>query len=338
MTSSAAVTLHIGNALPQGNAKETQQIIELWQQISAFFDQREFISAAGVRSNARPYLITLDCSQMLDVMEHASNQSQTFTEHRKAHVDDPQKAIGANLVITVSGKDGAPGEVESYQVATLFLQQLVMAANIVLPGSIQILDARFTGAGAHRFEAQNFDSKILHGALKSAVSNNWPALQQHSLETVWAWLESCEVSHTHTAIKDVNKVLFTLLKVAEQRHEYSARTVLLIMYQLETLLDCRNSRSVNLIRNRTRLVLGKVPEAADSFRELYEVRNNLFLANQPVHRPPLICHNTEEELREQIGQHNTAVELGAAVVMALLQDLIAHQAREFEFAETYSRR
>ena len=338
MTSSATITLYIGNVIPQGNEKETRSIVELWQQLDTFFDQRKFVSVAGIRSNARPYLVSLDASSVLEVMEGARDQSQTFTGHRKAHIEDPGKVIGADLVVTVSREDQDMAEVESYQVAANFVQQLVLAANIVLPGSIQILDARFTGAGAHRFEAQNFDSKILFGAQKAARENSWPQLQQHSLETVWNWLEDCEVSHTHTAIKDVNKVLFTMLKVAEQRHEYSARTVLLIMYQLETLLDCRNSPSFNLLRNRARLVLGKIPEAADSFRELYEVRNNLFLANQPVHRPPLISHNTEEELREQIGQHNTAVELGTAIVLALLQDLIANGAREFEFAETFSRR
>lgn len=338
MTNPATITLHIGNAIPHGNDTDTRNIIELWQTINGFFDQREFTSLASIRSTAKPYRVTLDAGRVVQAMENARDQSQSFTSHRKAHVDDPEKAIEGELTITVSRQDQSLEEAESYQVATVFLQQLVLAANIVLPGSIQILDARFTGPGAHRYEAQAFDSKIFYGALKTWVANDWPKLQSHSFATVWSWLEGCEVSNTHTAIREINRVLFTMLKVAEQRHETGARTVLLIMYQLETLLDSRNAGSVNLLRNRARLVLGKIPEAADSFRELYEVRNSLFVANQPVHRPPLICHNTAEELKEQIGQHDTAVELGTVITLALLHDLIAHDAREFDFTETFSRR
>lgn len=338
MTSTATIELHIGNAIPHGNEKDTQKVIDLWQEIDGFFDQRPFTSLAGIKSVPKPYLISLDASSLLASMENARNQSRTFTEHRKAHVDDPSRRIDANLAITVAREEGPVEETESYQVASIFLQQLVLAANIVLPGSVQILDSRFTSGGAHRYEAQAFDSKILFGALKTASSNEWPALQPLTLETVWTWLEKIELSHTHTAIKDINKVLFTLLKVAEQRQEYSARTVLLIMYQLETLLECRNENAPNLIRNRARLVLGKIPEGADPFKELYEVRNSLFLASQPVHRPPLICHDSAEELREQIGQHDTAVELGTVITLALLQDLISHDSREYDFKESFSRR
>lgn len=338
MTSTATITLHIGNALPHGNEKDTRDIIQLWRTIGGHFDRREFISLAGLKSSARRYLISLDVADLLATMENAQAQSESFTSHRKGHVDDPEKGIAGELSITVARQDGELEEAESYQVATVFLQQLVLAANIVLPGSIQVLDARFTGPGAHRYEAQAFDSKIFYGALKARAANDWPKLQAHGFEQVWDWLERCEVSNTHTAIREINRVLFTLLKVAEQRLETGARTVLLIMYQLETLLECRNARSVNRLRNRARLILGKVPEAADCFKELYEVRNSLFVASQPVHRPPLICHDRTEELKEQIGQHDTAVELGTLITLALIHDLIEHQAREFDFTETVSRK
>lgn len=338
MTSTARITLHIGNAIPHGNEKDSARIIGLWQTINDFFDQRQFTSLAGIRSQARTYRISLEAGSLVSAMENARDQSQSFTNYRKAHVDDPQRAIDAELAFTLSRDEGELDELESYQVITVFLQQLVLAVHLVEPGAIQILDARFTGPGSHRYEAQTFDSKIFYGALKTAQANNWPELQEQSFARVWEWLEGCEASHTHTAIKEINRVLFTLLKVAEQRHEASARTVLLIMYQLETLLECRNARSVQRIRNRARLVLGRIPEAADCFKELYEVRNSLFVASQPVHRPLLICHNTAEELKEQIGQHDTAVELGTVITLALLHDLIAHQAREFDFTETVSRR
>ena len=337
MTSSATINLHIGNAIPHANDNDTGKIITLWQEIGSFFDQRSFTALSAINGKARLYQISLDAGPLSHVMETARDQSKTFSAHHKARVDDAEKAVDAALSITIFCKDHALDEVESYQVATVFLQQLVLAANIIMPGSMQILNARFIGAGAHRFEAQNFDSRILYGARRTAVYNEWPKLGAPSFDVVWAWLESCETSTVDTALRDINKVLFTMLKVAEQRHEYSARTVLLVMYQLEVLLDSRYANSLEKIRSRTRMIFGNIPEAADCFTELYEVRHNLFSANQPVNRPPLICHSTGKALKEQIGQHNTAVEAGTALVIALLQDLIANQAQRYEFTESFSR-
>src|SRR5690606_6488931 len=135
-----------------------------------------------------------------------------------------------------------------------------------------------------RYEAQNFDARIFFGAGRIAGYNNWPLLGSPAPDKVWAWLEACENSQTEIAIKEINRVLFTLLKVAEQRHEYSARTVLLVIYQLELLLDDRHASSPTELRQRLRMILGAIPESADCLAELVEVRNNLFQGNQPVRR------------------------------------------------------
>ncbi|MDP2128236.1 MAG: hypothetical protein Q8K97_12755 [Pseudohongiella sp.] len=339
MNSSATIRLHIGNAIPPGNENATNDIIALWQEMAGYFTQRHFVSRhdTDIRSEARPYQITLNISQLLQTLKDAVSESGSFALHRQAHVDNADITLGGELTVTITSKNRELAEEESYQVATAFIQQLIMAANIACPGSMQILDARFVGEGAHRYEAQYYDAKTFHGAHKAAVENNWPKLEKPSFEKVWDWLESCEVSQTYTAIKNINKVLFTLLKVAEQRHDYSARTVLLIMYQIEMLLDCRQSNSLDLIRDRTRLILGDIPEAADCLRELYEVRYQLFMGAHPVHPPPLICHTTESALREQLAQHNSAVESGTALVLKLLQDLIAHNAYGYSFTQSFTR-
>lgn len=338
MAASATVNLRIGKAIPQGNESETDKIISLWQNMDGYFDMRPFMSLDGINGKPRPYQVTLDASSLLSLMEQAREQSKSFTGYQKANIENAANAIDAELRITITSDDSPLKEFETYQVATVFLQQLVLTANIIMPGSIQTLDAHFTGEGAHRYEAQHFDSRLLYGALRASVHNEWPKLNSLPLDTVWSWLDSCETSQTDTAIADNNKVLFTLLKVAEQRQEYSARTVLLVLYQLEVLLACRHEKSPARIRNRLQMVLGSIPEAADCFIELYEVRYSLFHANQPVHRPPLICHNTAEALRKQLGQHNTAVESGTALVLALLQDKIANGTRRYEFNEALSRK
>lgn len=336
MTTIANIQLFIAQALPHGDEKDSQAIIALWKQMQTFFNARSFVASDALNGKARTYQVSLDASSMVAMMEKARAQSKSFSAHLKAHMADPHHATDATLKIALTSADHTLEEGESYQVATIFLQQLVLAANLVLPGSIQILDARFIGPAAHRYETQHFDSRIMYGALLASRMNNWPTLQQQDLDSVWSWLDKCETSYAHTALKRINKVLYTMLKVAEQRHEYGARTVLLITYQLEMLLDSRNT-TPGVIRRRTRMVLGQIAEPADCLSELFQVRNSLFLADQPVHRPPLIAHNTAAALRELTGQHNTAIEAGTALVLALLQDLIAHGSQAYDFDEIMSR-
>ncbi len=338
MSASASLRLHIANAIPHGNEADTQAIIALWREAGSFCQQLDFLAQDRRDSNARRFAISLDVGPMLASMERASAEAGSFDAWRKAHVDDPGKPIDASLGLTITDAGGNLTEMALYQVATVFLQQLVMAMNITLPGSLQLLGTRFEGPGSHRYEAQQFDSRIFYGALKTAASNAWPILKRPDFTSVWRWLDKCESSQRQTAIAAINKVLFTMLKVAEQRHEYSARTVLLVLYQLEVLLDRRNNTSFHRSRNRARLILGGMPEAADCFRGLYEIRNSLFMGDQPVNRPLLICHDSAQQLREAIGQHNSVVEQGSALVLALLQDLIARDAQGYEFSESVQAR
>lgn len=338
MTSSTTIRLYIGNAVPPGNESETREIIVLWQNLEDYFTEKPFVARSGMKSEAISYLVTLNASPLLQTLKDAKAQSGTFTLHHQAYVDNADIVIDGELIITISSNNEELKEEESYQVATAFIQQLIMACHIACPGSIQILNARFAGEGAHRYEAQHFDARTFHGARRASIENKWPKLEKHPFGNVWAWLENSEVSKTDTAIKNINKVLYTLLKVAEQRHEYSARTVLLVIYQIELLLDCRKFNSLDLLRDRTRLVLGNIPEAADCLQELHEVRYQLFISNHPVHPPPLICHTTETWLREQLGQHNSALESGTALVLKLLQDLVSHNAYRYTFTENFTRK
>jgi hypothetical protein len=338
MRSSATVKLRIGDAIPRASEQSTGKILALWQEFSRSFSQRPFTAPRDTNGKPSPYVITLDAASLVKTMEDAQSRSKSFNAHRQAYIEDPSVNIEGELAVTIESQDHKFDEPEIYHVASVFIQQLAMAANLMVPGSFHLLGTRFVGEGAHRYEAQMFDSVIFHGARKAVKSADWPTLQTPPLEMVWAWLDSCEVSHKSTAIKDINKVLFTLLKIAEQRHEYSARTVLMVVYQLELLLNCRERGPVKRIRNRARLLLGQIPEAADCFNELFEVRDSLFLASQPVHRPTLICHTTAREVQAQSGQHNRAVESGTAMVLALLQDLIEHNARDYQFTESFSYR
>ncbi|HBN16271.1 MAG TPA: hypothetical protein DD407_14635 [Pseudohongiella sp.] len=334
---SVTINLHISNALPHGNQAHSQDILGLWQDIAAFFRDRPFRASGDTTDNEQDYQVTFDAASMVELMEQALRQSDSFDKYRQALGTEDKPPSGADLQVTISTRNSMP-EADAYGVASVFFQQLVLAANISVPGSIQLVGTWFTGDGSAHYEAQTFDSHLLHGAYQAAAMNEWPALDSLPFSQVWTWLDQTESSSTHTALKDINKALFTFLKVAQQRQEYSARTAMLVAYLLETLLACRPSGLQNRLGSRLRAILGDIPEGADCIRELQEIRDNLFLASQPVHRPPLLSSRGADSTASQPGQHNSVVEGGMAIALALLQDLVKHQALSYQFNEQWSRK
>jgi len=338
MNMSKHITLTIGNALPHGNATESAGILALWQEIHKGFRQYAFSATAPGCAESRNYSISLDAGPLLALMEQALQGSGSFDSWRQAHVRDPGKSLAAAVQLEIGTADGAPEEQEAFAIATLFLQQLVVAANLAQPGACRLLQTTFTSEGGYRYEAPSFDSRLYYGAFRNLRDLGW--WQRHSLgfSRIWQWLERTEGSHGYTAIQSLDKVLFTLLKVAEQRNELSSRAALLVVYQLETLLDCRSPMDARLLRNRIRLVLGSLPEAADCVGELYDIRDGLLLGSRPVLRSHLITHDDIAEFMEQVDQHNNPVELGTALVLVLLRELIQRDAQAFVFSESVAYR
>lgn len=332
MSTSTTIELAIANALPQANPVDSARILDLWRQIGSHFRNHGFSAQHRPGARVKLYNLSLDASGLVQTMEQAVQQAGSFDKQRAAHSGDRNAKVSGSLLLTVADRTGELQEREIYEVTNLFLQHLMIAANLVVPGSIQILAAGFVGPGAHLVETGVADSVIFGGARK-VLREGWqlPALE---FGQVWNWLDALELGHSHTAIKVIDKVLLTQLKVAEQRHEYSARTVLLVLFQLELLLDCHARNDAVLLRKRLRLLLDTMPESADCIRDLFSVRNELLQGFQPVMRPPLLAHDMQDELQELLGQHNLTVINAAALVQALLAQLVARGGRDFVFSES----
>ncbi|MEY4642890.1 MAG: hypothetical protein RLZZ227_2884 [Pseudomonadota bacterium] len=333
MSKTRSIHLAIGNALPHGNAAESAGVLALWQEAQLYFRKRPFEASPG-GGEPRTYFVTLDAGMLLALMEYALRTAGSFDAARQAHARNPNRSLAASLLLEISGADSMPDEQEAHEVATLLLQQLVVAVNLVQPGALRLLQTSFKGEGAHRYEAQVFDSKLFYGAFRNLRDLGWWQRHNPGFDKVWHWLERADGSHGNTAIKSLDKVLFTLVKVAEQRNELSSRAALLVVYQLEMLLDCRGPLDPRQLRRRLRLILGDIPEAADCITELYGVRDGLLLGSRPVHRPPLICHDCSSEFMENMERQDNAVEMGTALVLVLLRELISRDAHAFTFNES----
>lgn len=335
MNKTRSIQLAIGNALPNGNPAESASILALWQEIQMYFRKRPFSAALPERATPATWHITLDAGYLIALMERALQSAGSFDAWRQAQASKAEKSSSASLLLEIGGGDGKlPDELDAYVIATLFVQQLVIATNLVQPGAFRMLQPAFRSEGGHRYEAQAFDSRLYFGAFRNLRDLGWWQRHNPDFHKVWQWLERVDGSHGHVALGSLEKVLYTMLKVAEQRDELSSRAALLVIYQLELLLDSRPPADARHLRNRLRLVLGDMPEAADCIGELFGVRDGFLLGSRPVQRPRLICHDGISEFMEHMERHDNVVEMGTALVLVLLRELISHDAQAFVFTES----
>jgi hypothetical protein len=339
MSRQATIPLTVGNIIPKGDTQETAAIIQVWQDAGQYLQQRRFVVENPQTGQLAVFLASLDVSAMLELLQQASRQSGSLDAYRRRHATNPTLPIGATLNLSLEHVEqvaAAGSTYLLYHTANVFFQQLMLGINLSCPGACQLLSSRFSDAGAHRYEAQDYDSRAFHDGKCSSLEHTWPPIQKPAFQTVWNWMEAAGTSERNTAITTINKVLIDLLKLARQRDRYGARTALLVANQLELLLGTRADKDLVHARERTGLIMGYPPESADCFKELYRLKQALMNGAHPVKRPALVYHHAEEETLDLIKPHNSGVEKGFALIIALLQTLITHNAQGFQFTESMS--
>jgi hypothetical protein len=333
MTTEFSFHLNINNIIPHADKQASENIIAIWKEAEQLTQDMEY-SCLNPRGGADNTLkVMLSLADTIQHLENAVNTSGSFNAYRQQFVDKDQGKMSASIGFVIRTPDPKNTIGDAYKIASILQQQLYLAMNITYPGTCQWLGVSFDGPDSHLYEAQSFDSKVFYDARMASHEQSWPTLQQLDLKATWHWINRQRFSGSDTAISDNNRILMNLLKLAQQRHGYGSRSALLASHQLELLLNIKAQEGLNRLRDRTALVLGQIPEAADCFIELFHLRDDMFQGNHPIRRPALISHSSHDESREQMASHNTTIELAAGMVVCLIQALVKTNRDKFQFRE-----
>jgi|DeeseametMP0441B_FD_contig_51_79970_length_1120_multi_2_in_0_out_0_1 hypothetical protein len=333
MTSENSFHIHVDNIIPHADEHASQEILTVWKAANQFFSDTTYECVSYNGDKILDLQIKPDLTGAIEIIESAIQRAKSLDGYRQLHAENSDTEIGAVLAISIApsqSSDKISAE-DAYYAASTFQQQLFLTLNLAFPGACKLLGARFVGYNAHLYEAQSFDSKLFYNARMTCRQEAWPQAQNLDLPTIWNWLNTQGFSRSDTAISSINKVLVNLLKLGQQRHRFGSRSALIASQQFELLLHTIDETQ---LRNRTRLILGDIPESSDCFVALLNLRNELIAGNHPVRRPALICHSLNEESREQITRHNTTVELAANIMISLIQTLIKSGKSKFKFKES----
>lgn len=336
MVNSQTVILNIGDVIPNAGDNESNWIISAWEGADKYIKNVPFKVEDPYQAKLVEYSVSLDASDLMNTLKNAHEASGGFANYLQACKKE-EGATRGKLIVSLQTENGSLEAYSLYHSVTVFVQQLVLAMNIALPGSCQILNASYEGEGAESFEPPQIDSSIFTNGWLSAFDADWPILKPLKFSDVWKWLDTQCTSQTDTALSTVNKVMFCLLELAHQSSSYSSSNVLLVSHMLELFGKMENDVNHNLLRERISIILGQPSDKADSFNELYRMKQSLIRSEQPVRRPALVYHDADDEILQQLEMHNSPVEQALAIVLALLQDLVINKCSAYQFSEQVTR-
>ena len=336
MHRSATISLYVDNLIPNAGDNESAWILSVWEGANERLKTVEFKSEDPYRSAVAEYRVSANLDEVVTLLRQAHARCGSFAGYLQQAQQPNGPSTSARLHFQFDAVQGNLELYSLYNAVGTFIHQLVLALNIALPGSCEMVGTIYEGDSSERFEAPEFSSALFTNAWLSAFDADWPQLKPIHFHEVWQWLAARRTSETDVAMGDTNKVLFGLLEMAQHHYATGERDGILVAHMIEILLKVPDG-NLHLIRDRVVAALGKPSARADSFNELYRLKERLVRGDYPVRRPALIVHEADDPILQQLEMHNSPVEQGAAIVLALIQDLVNHGAGEYQFTQHISR-
>lgn len=336
MAQTVTVEFQVAQVIPNAGHQESDWIIATWNDLQKVVTDVAFRVEDPYRAELDDFRVSLDAMPVLQRLITARRERDSFAQYLQA-AHAAHLETDATLTLTLTSQDAALERYTLYHGVGVFIQQVMLALNIALPGSCHLVGTRFVGADAALIEAPEFHSAMFTNGWLSAFDADWPQLKPLPIEQVWRWLDACATSEADTALKPVNKVLFGVLEIAQQQRYFGSRDVLLVSHMLEILMGMDDADNPGRLRERIAAVLGSPSTRAGSFTELYRMKHAMIRGDHPIKRPPIVIHDADEEILQQLEQHNSPLEQAMAIVLALLQDLVSANAAGYRYTEQVHR-
>ena len=165
-----------------------------------------------------------------------------------------------------------------------------------------------------------------------ARERGWPHLRHLAFADCWSWLEGELPYHLELAEEPHHRALFTLLNVCAPGVS-ETDMILHVAQVLEAFFTDKRQGITSVLRQRLELVLGEPSTHQNWFNRFYERRSRIAHGSAPVLRPGSYAHEDHPEVADYIKSHWEPLDEALAVFMAVLQDLVIHNAREYVFLQ-----
>lgn len=278
--------------------------------------------------------ITLNVSDTVDMLDRISSDDASRIENRWHEREDlGLHPLGSWMQIDLQEVSGQSAASPPMQLVGRFLQQLFLAMNVAAPGSFNLFASRYSNAADTEYPPPNLSSDILEGAVAKAHERGWPALRRLPVADVWSWLQHGMSYDVDIATDDVDKVLFTVLRVCEPQ-EVDVDNVLHVAQALEALFASGRESIGSVVQQRLEAVLGEPTSHKRWFTRFYDVRSRIAHGSMPVLRPGRYYDIGESSAVEAfIAEFWQPIDQALAALLAVVQDMVAHRSRGYRFEQ-----
>lgn len=323
MSMETVFNLQIGNALPEMNHNDVMAVADHWRSAEAFLQERSFFirDQDGVRQI--PFKISLKADHLIKEIQAQGSK------------DSLPEALACALQIHMRSEEATEEEFE--HAAVVFVQHLFLLMNLSLPGSCRLLKAEFTERPSMSYKAPGLSALPFKNAQRGAEEFGWPKLAVLPIQKTWEWLELLKISQMDVAFSPSPLALFAMLDIAAQAHHFGASDIIQLYQVILSYCDADAQTEDRWVRQRLHLILGQPNSRADSFSDLHRRYCQAIEGQKACIRPGIEFHTPHSALKQQLAAHNSPVERALMIILALIQDLITHHAKNYEFAETFLR-
>ncbi len=334
--SSKIIEVLIAQPIPNAPAGLQSDIITAWVQADAMLDDVTFKVEDPFDDKLDVYRLSMDLGQVIEVLEHATEHEGGFTKYRQLMRQGSASINSVTIKIELTVQAAPENTIAYYHAAAVALQQLYLSLNLAVPGSCQMVDAKYPGDESVSFDPPVLEASPFIDAYLNNIDSQWPSLNRLNVADVWNWLKALKTSETETAILPVNKVLFGLLELGQSQAGLTNKDALLVCRLLELLTNTTEVINQSQISARILLILGHVSKDGDAIPELYRLKQAHAAGTRPFHRQVFKIHDFEEELLRHLCVHNSPVEEGLVIILAIVQKLCSSNGVGFDFDETVS--
>ncbi|MFN6566053.1 hypothetical protein [Dendronalium sp. ChiSLP03b] len=349
---SQLIEIKLANISPSFKDTNTQIIREFWE------DAIKVLSASNLiimpyKTAQQNYLIEIDASDVisyLKAVEVCEHDPAVFCQRMSEQMELGYHMLNSILKLQLKYEQGNETEQDRlHVVVSKFLQQLFLAMNLALPGSITVHSAEYLepnalepnfssllsstpGIQLNVLKPPEMSGSSLESAFIHALNRGWPPLAQIPFQTVWSWLSEELPYSLDLAEKPHHKALFTLLRITSTQTN-ETDTILLIAQALEALFVDGKEGIGSTLKQRLELVLGTPKSHKNWFSKFYSRRSQIAHGSMPILRPNNLYDWDEPSIEEFIQEFYEPIDEAVAVLLAVLQDLIRNNAREYCFMQ-----
>jgi hypothetical protein len=322
----------LGNIGPIDGKTDTRSRREFWVEMANHFAHQRALVRPDTASDLE-WEVSVDASDaiaFLEAIEMLEESPEVFDERVSSQRCLGRHFLSSALILHLTGPEG-DYRLGPASAAGKFLQQLFLGMNVALPGSMH-LAGRFVGELEITPAPPSLTSDLLESAFQHAVQRAWPPLSRLSFGQTWQWLEE-ELPYTlEVAEHPHHRALLSLLYLSTPGYR-EADMLLLIAQVLEAFFSDGKQGVGSVLRKRLELVLGAPATHSNWFNKFYERRSRIAHGSAPVFRPRDYTHDENEAVAKYFQCYLAPIDEAFAVLLAILQDLVTHDARQYSFPQ-----